>query len=270
MSTYFVHACSAKRRSFSTLRRKPTEGLASLGVGHPRRSEVDDHIGGADNRVVTGRSNSRIGVAVERRRVQRLVVSDFRTELDLRRKPVLPASRDVYVAGGDAGTLAVMVVEPLGAEREVVQLVWRIVDVEQEGLLVGPASQHRGIRTKRGARRIERNKLRAEGRAAAGDNGRSRRIVEIRHIVLVDIPAFEGDVPVVVELVIVSAADPLQVVVAPLAAVQCVANDVKVVPAIIAGPADTKRRRRNGAGILGKGGAGIERIARHEIGQILT
>ena len=104
-------------------------------------SEVNDQIGGADERIVPVRRNAGSGITVERRRIERSVVGDFRTDLDLRREPMLPAKGHVGVAGGDAGALAVVIVEPLCADRKVVQPVGRIVDVEQERLLVGPASQ---------------------------------------------------------------------------------------------------------------------------------
>src|SRR5579859_4952182 len=62
--------------------------LASLPRDTPL--EVDDQVGSADHRVAPGGSDAGVGIAVEGRRVERPVVGDLRTHLDLRREPVLP------------------------------------------------------------------------------------------------------------------------------------------------------------------------------------
>jgi len=89
--------------------------LASRRLPIPLRSEVDDDIARGDDRIIPGRRNSRVGVAVERRGVERAIVGDFGTHLDLRRQPVLPAQRDVEIARGSPGPLSLHVVVPFGA-----------------------------------------------------------------------------------------------------------------------------------------------------------
>ena len=68
-----------------------------------------------------------------------------------------------------------------------------------------------------------------------------RRIERVGHVVLVQVVGFERDVPLVVELVIVRQAVPLQVVVAPLAAIDAVGDEIDVVVAAVAGPAHAER-----------------------------
>jgi hypothetical protein len=52
---------------------------------------VDDHVGGADDFIAPLLSESRNGSAVERSCVERFVVRNFWTHLDLRREQMLPA-----------------------------------------------------------------------------------------------------------------------------------------------------------------------------------
>jgi hypothetical protein len=85
--------------------------LALLPRGTPNL-EVDDQVGRADHRVTPVGSDAGVGVAVEGRRIERLVVRDLRTHLDLRRQPVLPAPRNVDIARLGAGPLAFHVVVP--------------------------------------------------------------------------------------------------------------------------------------------------------------
>jgi hypothetical protein len=52
----------------------------------------------------------------------------------------------------------------------------------------------------------------------------------------VQVVCLEREVPVVVELVIECAAEPLQIVVTPLTAVDGISDEVEVIPAVIARP----------------------------------
>src|SRR6516165_401966 len=84
--------------------------------------------------------------------------------------------------------------------------------------------------------RVERYDLWAERRSASGDRGRCNRVIQVRHSKFVNVPRLECDVPVIVELVIVGAADPIQVIVAPHTVVDRIGDKVDVVPSAIAGP----------------------------------
>ena len=64
---------------------------------------------------------------------------------------------------------------------------------------------------------IERHDLWAKWRAAVGDGCCCDLIVQVGHSKFVDVPGLEGDVPVIVELVIVGAAQPLKVIITPYA-----------------------------------------------------
>ena len=101
---------------------------------------------------------------------------------------MLPAQCHVGIAGRDPGALPLRIVKVFGAQGEVVQLVRRIVDVDEKGLLVRRAGQHSGIAALRRVRGVERSELRAERRAAIGNESGDCRIVEVRHIALVNIP----------------------------------------------------------------------------------
>ena len=51
---------------------------------HRLRSEVHDDVPGGDDRGALGGSDSRVEIAIERRRIERVVDRQFRTNLDLR------------------------------------------------------------------------------------------------------------------------------------------------------------------------------------------
>ena len=141
---------------------------------------------------------------------------------------MLPAARNVNIARLGAGPLSFHVVIPFETQGKVVQFVRRIVEVSQERLRRSGAGQHRRTIALRKVRRIERDDLRAERRAAAGNDARRDRIVSIRHIVLVKIVGLESQVPVVVELVIVGGPEPLQIIVAPSSIIDGVGNEVRL------------------------------------------
>src|SRR5580698_7733228 len=69
--------------------------------------EVPDDVCGTNDGILAGGSDRRdcIEVAVEGRRVDRVVISYLGTELDLRRQPVLPADAKVHIAGFHSGAL---------------------------------------------------------------------------------------------------------------------------------------------------------------------
>jgi len=70
---------------------------------------VNDHIGRADNREVLVGRYTEIGVAVECKCIQPLVVGNLGPNLDLRREPVLPAKPgDIAGLGADAPFLKVV------------------------------------------------------------------------------------------------------------------------------------------------------------------
>ena len=129
--------------------------------------------------------------------------------------------------------------------EKVVQRVRRIVDVDEKGLFVRGAGQHRRVFAQRRVRGVEGRKLRAERSAAIGNECDCRRIVEVRYVALVNVPRFKGDVPIIVEFVIIGQADPLQVVVAPNAIVPCIHDGVEAILPVVAGPAHADRARRH-------------------------
>ena len=57
-------------------------------------AEVNDHVRRADDGKVLVGGNAEVGVAVERVRIRRFVIQDFRPDLDQGREPVLPADAD--------------------------------------------------------------------------------------------------------------------------------------------------------------------------------
>jgi hypothetical protein len=73
----------------------------SPGIG---RSEVPDHVHRTDQGIISGGENRGpkgsqcVGIAVEGIRVERPVVADFRSELDLRREPVLQPEAELEIA----------------------------------------------------------------------------------------------------------------------------------------------------------------------------
>src|ERR1700730_4523226 len=79
------------------------------------RSEVPDDVRRTDPGERLGGSDEPVGVAVEGRRVERAVIGDLRTDLDLRREPVLPAEPGFDIAGLGAGALAFHVIVELAA-----------------------------------------------------------------------------------------------------------------------------------------------------------
>src|SRR6201984_1931380 len=90
---------------------------------------------------------------------------------------------------------------------------------------------------------IERHDLWAERRTATGNRRSRNRVVQVRHFKFVDVPALESDVPIIVELVIVRAAKPLQIIVAPYAVVYRVGDQIDVIPSTVARPAQASNGR---------------------------
>jgi hypothetical protein len=63
---------------------------------------MEDEVAGCDHGPVSRRRYSRIGIAVERIGIDRAIISDFGTNLDLRREPMLPGQCDVSIVGYDS------------------------------------------------------------------------------------------------------------------------------------------------------------------------
>ena len=71
--------------------------------------------------------------------------------------------------------------------------------------------------------------------------GEGRVRIALRHIgnvSLIHVIGFNRDVPLVVELMVIGAAQPLQIVVTPVAVVHAVSAEVDIVPGIVAFPLD--------------------------------
>jgi hypothetical protein len=96
--------------------------------------EVDDHIRCADDGVVLVRRDAEIRIAVERKRIERLVVRNLGPDLDLRRKPVLPADCGLDVPRLGAGALALHIINKLGAIGEIVERRHLVIQIREIGL----------------------------------------------------------------------------------------------------------------------------------------
>src|SRR5580698_6830076 len=168
---------------------------------------------------------------VKGRSVGRPVEAELGADLDLRAEPTLPAGRNIDVACGVARALALHVVIELGAQREIVERADAIVPEGEQAEFVGGAGWQCGI-----ADRLPRWVGHAvPGRAEIGID----RIVDVAgalissvpHVALIHVIALERDMNLLVELVIVRAAVPVQVVVAPAGVVQVVDAEIDCVVA---------------------------------------
>src|SRR6202166_914567 len=171
------------------------------------------------------------GAIVEGRDIGCPVVADLGADLDLRADPMLPAGRDVDVACGVARALALHVIVELGAQREIVERADAIVPEGEQAEFVGRAGWQSGI-----ADRLPRRVRHAiPSRPEIGID----RIVDVAgglvsfvpHVALIHVIAFERDMNLLVELVIVRAAVPVHVVVAPSGVVQVVDAEIECVVA---------------------------------------
>src|ERR1700736_2481117 len=171
------------------------------------------------------------GAIVEGRDIGRPVVADLGADLDLRADPMLPAGRYVDVARGITRALALHVIVELGAQREIVERADAIVPEGKQAEFVGGAGWQYGI-----ADRLPRRVRHAvPSRAEIGID----RIVDVAgalvsfvpHVALIHVIAFERDMNLLVELVIVRAAVPVHVVVAPSGVVQVVDAEIDCVVA---------------------------------------
>src|ERR1700722_12718089 len=168
---------------------------------------------------------------VEGRDIGRPVVANLGADIDLRADPMLPAGRDVDVARGVARALALYVIVELGAQREIVERADAIVPEGKQAEFVGGAGWQYGI-TDRLSRRVHHA---IPGGAEIGID----RIVDVAgalisfvpHVALMHIIAFERDMNLLVELVIVRTAVPVHVVVAPSGVVQVVDAEIACVVA---------------------------------------
>ena len=193
---------------------------------------MDDDVSRTDDGGLLVRSDAEVRIAVERRGIQSTIDRHFRTHLDLRREPVLPAETGLDVTGLYTGALSLLVVEPLQAIRDVVQLRRAVVHIGQERLHRGRARQLGRVAAMCAERRIPRHHVERERRSARDESDRGR-VVEIENVVLVLVVGLERDVPLVVELVIVGQPVPLKVIVAPGAVVDPVRDDVDAVIAAV-------------------------------------
>src|SRR5271165_711634 len=62
--------------------------------------EVDDYVRSKFHHLVFVAGDAHHGVAVEGLAIERMPIREFRADLDLRRKPVLPAQRGVGISRG--------------------------------------------------------------------------------------------------------------------------------------------------------------------------
>ena len=92
-------------------------------------SEVNDYVGRSYPSVALVGGNDRpnvqqivaLGIAIKRRPVNGVEVIDFRTNLDLRREPMLPTDSEIIDPRRSAGSLALRIIKPLWTEGDVVQ-----------------------------------------------------------------------------------------------------------------------------------------------------
>jgi hypothetical protein len=235
----------------------------------PQRSVVPDQVSRHDQGVALVRQNDghRVGVAVEGRRVERAVIIHFRANFDLRRKPVLPADTEIYVAGFRAGPLPLHTIKEFGSERQIIERRKLMVQIHHGAQRSRYAGEHRGIAALRKKRSIEFESVdRRERKATAGDN--PERIRYVQYIPLFVHIGLPGKVPVGVEPVIPSQSRPLQVIISPGAVIDAVFHHVDAVPAV-ALPARASRVGELGAGVFRHGGVREHRI-RKRVGHSRT
>src|ERR1700738_2243377 len=187
-------------------------------------SEMPNHVAAEEPEVP--------GIAiVEGRDIERPVIADLGADLELRANPMLPAGRDVDVARGIARALALHVIVELGAQREIVERADAIVPEGEQAEFVGGAGWQYGI-----ADRLPRRVRHAVPRRAKIGIDRvggvaGTRIGPVPHVALIHVIACERDVKLLVELVIVRAAVPVHVVVAPSGVVHVVDAEIDRVAA---------------------------------------
>src|ERR1700734_1568005 len=97
---------------------------------------------------------------------------------------------------------------------------------------------------------IERHVLWRERRASVQIGGLRSRIVLVRNAMFKYVVGFEREVPLIVELVVVGRAVPLDIVITPLPAIDGVGARIDIVVALIPGIADTGGQGRGVARIL--------------------
>ena len=256
-----------RRAAFSALAGSAECTAAAL-VRRTAGSEVPDQVHRADPGKIPVRGDcaapSRcrccIGIAVEGVGVEGVIVNHFGTNLDLWREPMLPANTEVDITRLHARALALHVVIEFRAEGDVVQGRDLVVQIRQGRDDARSATHLRGTALGE-VRRIEIEAVgRGEWIAAVRDDGLRFRIVLVEHVPLAQRVELERKVPLLIELVVISPAEPLQIVVAPLAAIDAVADQIEAVVARVALPADGGRERGNGTGIPGHRVAGVHRI----------
>src|ERR1700730_100878 len=198
------------------------------------RSEMPDYVSGEQPHVIfvrRDRYRRRIEVAVEGRRVVGLVVGHFRTHLDLRREPMLPAEPNLGVAGCHAGALPLLVVIIFGAQRNVIERRDLVVPVRDRSDYARRAGDHVGIAAVVEVRRVELDDPGSKGIAAGGDDAGG--IGYVQHVPLTERVGLERDVKLFRELVVPGHSVPLKIVVSPRAAVDRVRANVHVVPGAV-------------------------------------
>ena len=172
---------------------------------------------------------------------------------------MLVADAGFDVAGLGAGTLSLIVVDEFRTESDVVERTRLVVHVHQGRLPIRGTGQHsRGLADCL-VGSVVGHVLRRERRASRGDDGLRRGVEQVRHVVHMLVVGFDRDVPLIVELVIVGAAVPLQVVVTILAGVDGIGDEADVVVAAVGGVADAQGNAWNRTRILRHGLAGIKR-----------
>ena len=142
---------------------------------------------------------------------------------------MLQADRPFGIGGGDAGALARHVVKIFSAERQVVHRRKLIVQIGQEGLSIRCAVDLSRISAVRRAGALKGMYCGENGVPPAAMKAFASAFWLFGTLVSWIFHEFKGDVPLIVEPVVIGAADPLQVVVTPLSLVQRVAAEIEVV-----------------------------------------
>ncbi len=174
-------------------------GVRRLAVSaeHAARSEVPDQVHRRDPGKISVWSDcrhpagcgrrARIGIAVERVGVDGVIVDHLRTNLDLRREPMLPADAEVGIARLHARALALQVVIEFGTERDVVQGRDLVVQIRQGRDDARSTAHLRGTALGE-VRRVEIEAVGgSEWIAAVRDDGLGLRIVLVEHVPLTNV-----------------------------------------------------------------------------------
>src|SRR5580704_6154917 len=142
---------------------------------------------------------------------------------------MLPTNAEVDITCLYASALALHIVEEFRPDRKIVQRREFPVEI-RNGTNASRRAGDLGDGALGKAWAVScRNLRRPEGKPVRRDNSHGCRVVGVQNVALTECIGLEGEMPSVVELVIIRAAEPLEIVIAPGTAVDAVRDEVEVV-----------------------------------------